>query len=293
MTDEMAIQQQRPSAMPYLLGGAAIGGAGGAATAKYANFGIESPKYKSWQDAVADVNKDDTFIKKQIEKGGDNKTNWETIKNSAKEVKDADKAVNDFKMPDGFEAKAELDDVIGKEIALDDAKDAVKKKEKEVFDKELKALKEMPIEEGKPYEFKGVKYNQEEFRKLLNSTEEADQNLVKELVENTQKYKDEIGKADFAKTEKEAVTKAQEALVKAEEELTKKDTKGLANGIRDSYSTVKKGAASARLTASEKITGDVLKNCKSASGWKTGLAAAAVLGLAGLLFAPKGDKYEA
>lgn len=292
MTDEMAIQQQRPSAMPYLLGGAAIGGAGGAATAKYANFGIEGPKYKSWQDAVADVNKDDTFIKKQIEKGGDNKSNWETIQNNAKEVKAADKAVDDFKMPDGFEAKAELDDVIGKEIELDEAKEALKKKEKEVFDKELKALKEMPIEKDKPYEFDGNTYNQEKFRTLLNSTKETDQDFVKNLVENTQEYKAEIEKPDFVKTQ-EAVAKAQEALGKAEEELTKKDTKGLANEIRDSYSTVKKGAASARRTAGEKITEDVLNKCKGASMWKTGLAAAAVLGLAGLLFAPKGDNYEA
>lgn len=293
MTDEMAIQQQRPSAMPYVLGGAAVGGAGGAALAKYADFGLQGPKYKNWEEAVAEVNKDDSFIKSQIEKDGDNKAACETIKNSAIEVDDAKKALAEFKMPDGFEAKNELDAVIEKEIALDTANEAVKKKEKEVFDNELKNLKEMEIKNDKPYEFKGKKYNQEEFRNLLNSTEEADKKLVKELVESTQAYKDEIGKADFAKSEKEVVTKAKEALTKAEEELTKKDTKGLANGIRDSYSTVKKGVASAEKNASEKITKEVLSKCKGASMWKTGLAAAAVLGLAGLLFAPKGDNYEA
>ncbi len=42
MTDEMTVQAQRPSALPYVLGGAVLGGAAGAGAAA-ANVGIKSP----------------------------------------------------------------------------------------------------------------------------------------------------------------------------------------------------------------------------------------------------------
>lgn len=289
MTDEMTVQAQRPSALPYVLGGAALGGVAGAGSAA-AGLGVKTPVYASWEEAVADVNKDDSFVKKQVEKGGDNKANWEAIQTQAKAIQDAEKAVTDIKMPEGFEAKAELDAVIEKEIALENAKKAVENKEKAAFETELANLKKMEIKADAPYEFNGKAYNQEEFRKLLNSTEEADKELVETLVKDTKGYKDAIGKADFAKAEKEAVTKAQEALNKAEEALTNKDTKGLAGGIRESYAKAKKGLASARNTAKEKLTEDLLGKCKKASTWKTAAIGAAVLALAGLMIRPKGEE---
>ena len=289
MTDEMTVQAQRPSALPYVLGGAALGGVAGAGAAA-GNLGIKSPAYATWEEAVEAVNKDDSFVKKQVEKGGDNKANWEAIQTQAKAIQDAEKAVTEVKMPDGFEAKAELDAVIEKEIALENAKKAVADKEKAAFETELANLKKMEIKADAPYEFNGVKYNQEEFRKLLNSTNEADKELVDQLVKSTQGYKDAIGKADFAKAEKEAVTAAEKALQDAEEALAKKDTKQLAGGIREAYAKAKKGLVTAKNTAKEKLTEDLLGKCKKASTWKTAAIGAAVLALAGSMIRPKGEE---
>lgn len=289
MTDEMAIQGQRPSAIPYLAGGALLGGVvgGGAAAAGY---GLSSPAYKSWEDAVSEVNKNDAFVKKQVEKGGDNKANWEAIQNQAKAVKEAQTELEKVKMPEGFEAKKELEAVIDKEIAVADAQKAITKKYEAAYNKELENLKKMEIKADKPYQFKGVDYNQEDFRKLLNSTKEEDKALVKELVESTEAYKQEIGKADFVKTEKEALEKAQDSLKKAEEDLVKKDTKGLASGVRETLGNAKKKLAEANSSAKEKLTEDLLSKCKKVSTWKTAAIGAAILGLAGLLVRPSGEE---
>ena len=59
-----------PSPVPYLALGAAAGAGGGAALAHYANFGIPTQAYSSWEEAVAATNKDDAFIKKANENGG-------------------------------------------------------------------------------------------------------------------------------------------------------------------------------------------------------------------------------
>ena len=87
MTDEMMVQAQKPSAMPYVLGGAAAGAAVGGAAAKWGNMGVSTPKYSSWEQAVNDSN--DEFVKKQIEKDGDKKADWQKLQTAQKEVKDA------------------------------------------------------------------------------------------------------------------------------------------------------------------------------------------------------------
>ena len=66
MTDEMMVQAQKPSVMPYVLGGAGVGALGGLASAKYANFGVQTPKYSSWEEAINDSN--DEFVKKHYDK---------------------------------------------------------------------------------------------------------------------------------------------------------------------------------------------------------------------------------
>ena len=58
MSDEMMLQNQRPSAVPYVLGGAAIGGAAGAMQPW---VGVKKPKYASFDDILKDSK--DTFAK--------------------------------------------------------------------------------------------------------------------------------------------------------------------------------------------------------------------------------------
>ena len=88
MTDELSIQpqiQQKSNALPYALGGAAIGGVGGYFTP------MLQKSYSSYEDIINES--EDTF-KKQIEKGGDNKTAWETAKTHAEKINNAETEYN-------------------------------------------------------------------------------------------------------------------------------------------------------------------------------------------------------
>ena len=66
MTEDYAIQQQRPSATPYALGGALVGGGAGAGAVygikKVGNWASEPGKYNSFQDIVNEA--EDEFTKK-------------------------------------------------------------------------------------------------------------------------------------------------------------------------------------------------------------------------------------
>ncbi len=293
MTDEMMVQAQRPSAMPYVLGGAALGAAAAGAGAAVGNMGVKSPAYSSWEAAVADANKEDSFVSKQIKKGGDNKADWETIQNQAKKLQDAEKALTEYKLPDGFEGKAELEAVLDKEAELAKNTAAKDKLIQAEFDKELENLKKMEIKPESPFEYDGKKYNQEEFRKLLNSTDEADKKLVDKLVRDQQGFKDAIGKEGFAKAETESITKAEEALTKAKEELGKKNGhEKITEEIKTKFGELRKGVTTARTEASEKITEELLGKCKKASTWKNAAIGAAVLALAGFIARPKGEAEE-
>ena len=89
MADDLTVQAQvqpqvkrKDNTLPYTIGGAAIGGAAGAA------FPMIKTKYSSWEDVVKES--EDTF-NKQIDKGGDNKTYWETAKEQAQKINEAEK----------------------------------------------------------------------------------------------------------------------------------------------------------------------------------------------------------
>lgn len=98
MSDELTIQpqvqQKQSNALPYALGGAAIGGTLGAVSP----VGVTKPKYASFEDILKES--EDTF-NSQIEKGGDNKGVWEAAKEHAEKVKNAeaeyDKKVQEIK----------------------------------------------------------------------------------------------------------------------------------------------------------------------------------------------------
>ena len=105
MTDELAIQAVNPqvkrkdNTMPYALGGAAIGAVAGGLSP----IGVTKQKYDSYEAILKESN--DTF-EKNINKGGDNKSFWETAKqhkeavdkageeweNKVKEIKESHKS---------------------------------------------------------------------------------------------------------------------------------------------------------------------------------------------------------
>ena len=121
MTDELAIQAVNPqvkrkdNTTPYAFGGAAIGAVAGGLSP----IGVTKQKYSSYEDILKESN--DTF-EKNINKGGDNKSFWETAKqhkeavdkageeweNKVKEIKESHKsAVGE--LPD-CEAKRNLEE---------------------------------------------------------------------------------------------------------------------------------------------------------------------------------------
>ena len=269
----MTVQgQQNSNPGLWAIGGAGLGVAGGAAAANY-GYGINTQYAKNWEDAVAKTNADDKFVKSAIEKGGDNKSKWEAIQKHAKAVADAQKAVDDFKFPEGFNAKAELE-------AMWKAQDAYDNKLTEAYDTALKKLKEMELKDG--FEFDGKKYTQEEFRNLLNSTKDEDKTLAKKIVESHKEYTDIVNKDGFRKTEKEALDKATETF------NGKKGDKWT-QALDDGYKAVREKVSVARKEAGSNITDDILKACKKPSTMWTAAAAAAVLAIGGYLIGKSKD----
>lgn len=312
MTDEMAIQGQRPSAVPYVLGGVVAGGAVGGATAKFGNVGMTSPVYSSWKDAVADVNKDDSFVKKQIEKAGeDTKASWQEIKTQAEAVKAKEKALNDLNLGEGVKAE-DFKALAEKEIAVDNAKTAlkdaaIKSEIKRVVDAKVEyAIEEskIPSDFTKPNDWPAaaegkVKLNAEQTKKLFESTADADKKLVKSLVEGHAEVEGLINgekkgaltdeMVNALKDKRTAITNAESAVTEAEGKLSDK-AKSVSAETRKAAITAFKDVEAAKNTAKEKLTEELLGKCKKASTWKNALAGAVVLGLAGLLVRPKGEE---
>ena len=91
MTDEMKIQNQQPSALPYILGG----GAGGAAVGTWGlpridavnKFMTTPPKYSSYEEIINEA--DDKFTKAFEEATGDERTWMEKARDARKAGADA------------------------------------------------------------------------------------------------------------------------------------------------------------------------------------------------------------
>lgn len=322
MTDEMTVQVQRPSAIPYVAGGAVAGGLVGLG-ASAANIGIKDNAYKSWEDAVAKVNKDDTFIKSQIDKAGDNKADLQLIKDQAAAVKAKEEALNKLDLGEGVKAddfkplaekeaaKAEAEKAL-KDAAIESEKKRIVKAEiaytieesklPEGFKKPegAKAWPEAVEEGGK----KVIKLSKEQTKELFESTEPANKDFVKSLMEahteelnglmNGEKKGNLTDEMVNALSDKrQAVTDAQKAIEKAEANLSEK-AKAVTADVRKKALDAFKELAEARNTAREKLTGSgsgsVLDKCKKASNWKNAVLGAVILGLAGLMLRPKGEE---
>lgn len=136
MTDELAIQAVNPqvkrkdNTMPYALGGAAIGAVAGGLSP----IGVTKPKYSSYEDILKESN--DT-LEKNINKGGDNKSFWETAKQHKEAV---DKAGEEW------EAKVkeikESHKTAAGELPADNEAAKKLKSAQEAYDNELKNLVE-------------------------------------------------------------------------------------------------------------------------------------------------------
>ena len=136
MTDELAIQAVNPqvkrkdNTMPYALGGAAIGAVAGGLSP----IGVTKPKYSSYEDILKESN---DILEKNINKGGDNKSFWETAKQHKEAV---DKAGEEW------EAKVkeikESHKTAAGELPADNEAAKKLKSAQEAYDNELKNLVE-------------------------------------------------------------------------------------------------------------------------------------------------------
>ena len=87
MTQDYAVQNKGASNLVWGTAGAVAGAGTGAALANWANFGIPAQAYNSWEEAVAATTKDDEFIKKRIDKAGDDAENWKKLTAEAEGIK--------------------------------------------------------------------------------------------------------------------------------------------------------------------------------------------------------------
>ncbi|MBE7702620.1 MAG: hypothetical protein E7Z89_01070 [Cyanobacteria bacterium SIG28] len=93
MTDQMQVQQQRPSAVPYVLGGAAAGAVGGWATNEFL-----LKKKMTHDDIIAEVNAKDK-LDIRTKEGAPEAATWKDVKAKADEVKAAEQALEEAKKP--------------------------------------------------------------------------------------------------------------------------------------------------------------------------------------------------
>ena len=301
MSDEMMVQSSRPSAVPYLLGGAVVGGAGGWALAKYANIGIPTQAYKSWDEAVADATKNDKFVKSQAEKSGDAAASWKTIQEQAKAIKDLEEEADKI-AGDKLKGSEELKNYVEKLESLDKSENEVLEKllsgETKIGEGEnAKTLLNTIMEDQRNSAEKLTKTFREdpankELKFTIEGKEVAISNVTPEQARELQEFKDWAAKQEdvIAKAkEQEAYAKvrtdAQTDIQKLEEAITKKDPNFKKNEYLDAIGKKK----AAKEDASKKITEDVLKNCKKANKWWNIGIGAVALALGALALRPKAN----
>ncbi|MCQ2744214.1 MAG: hypothetical protein MJ230_05400 [bacterium] len=293
MTDEMTVNQ-RPSAMPYLLGGAAVGGAGGYALSNYANVGIKTG-YKSWEDAVADVTKDDSFCKKQIEKKGDNVDAWEELQKQSEAVKNAQKAVDD-----AAGAAKDTEELTKYMEKLNE----VETKENETLEKLLKGETKI----GKDENAKTFLNSYEKSNDLLNEFKNVNGIKDKEFKIGESNVKGENLKLEQAKERpefKEWAAKQEKFIDAAKEtdeykkirESANKELSELENAVKskneklnvNEFKEALRKYTEAKNEAGKALTEDVLKKCKKPNNWLTAAVGAGVLALGALALRPKAE----
>ena len=289
MSDEMMVQNSRPSATPYLLGGAVVGGLGGYELAKRKDFGIKTKAYKSWEDAVKDANKEDKFVSKQAGKEGENAANWKKVQEQRKAVADAEKAVKDA-----------AGDLAGSEEIIN-----YEKKISEVAGKENEMLQKLISGETKIGD-----------KALIDTLTEDEQNKVYDAFKNANKDKEfKVGEEtkkvanltneeikglkefkEYAKTDETLVSKAKETKeYKKIAEDAKKDLEELLNKIKakisdfniETYKNALDKLKNAKDDAKKILTDEVIGKLKKPSNLWTAVAGAVVLGLGALLLRPK------
>lgn len=290
MTDEMTVQAQRPSAMPYVLGGAGVGAVAGGSLAKWGNVGIQGQAYSSFDDLVKEANNDDAFIKKMAEKEGETGENWSKLKKAAEEMAAETKKFEEA-----------VPEQIRNEQTFTDYMEKLAAKEKAVteYDNKVKGIVDDIAEKATEWEYNGNKYiKQTEGDNVGKFILEGgtDELSLADLKKDIMKTKDGNfeNKLLVKEVDKLAETKAKneadEAFTKAEKALSDKADELKITKELDKWKTAKKSLTEAGEKAKKDVTDDLLSKCKKPKVWLTALAGAAALALVGAMIRPKGDQ---
>ena len=207
MTDEMQIQQQRPSALPYALGGGVVvGGASALAGTKWDKVKgwISDPaKYKSYEDIINEA--DDTFTKNVENASSDDKGVWEKATEARKAGKTAGEKYD-------ADLKAFKENYKPGELAeLADDHEAVKAfnaKRQELIDAEIQKIKDTPTGKDSISQNKILKAKAN--RLYSATTNEQKEKIMTEIDEICEKLADKY----IYEGDEEAVKKAKEAVKK-------------------------------------------------------------------------------
>ncbi len=207
MTDEMTVQGNRPSPLPYAIGGAAVGGTAGYFTANKLPF--KKPMYSSYEDIIREVK--DT-------------TDFESLKKDKAEevVKALDAAKVENEKLSKLE-KLNYDEITGADVSKLDAENKARKE----YEAAVKTLKEATPDDKQI----------EKVAKELNKD-------AKEITEDMKKSAKEAIEKDRTKyfeKETKAVEEKLEALIKEAG-----DKEVLDEAVKKKYNAVKEGKENAK-----------------------------------------------
>lgn len=173
MTDELSIQQ-RPSAMPYVLGGAAVGGLGGYyGLPKFAEKLVTDPgKYESYEALIREASDKDTFVKKIAEATEAEKPMMEKMQGIGDKIKEAEtkwqQGLDDLFAKNGIkEATTEVvEEVVGEGTKKTTTIQKALEHSARKFDKAADALRDATTPEAKETAKKTLKELEDNFAKL-------------------------------------------------------------------------------------------------------------------------------
>lgn len=287
MSNEIMVQDTTPSKTPYTLGGAAVGGAGAWALAKYADVGIPKQRYTSLADIVEEATQKDSYYSTTIEKlenmkDGDKKTAWTTLKEKVEGLKtsvengnkEINKAFGEVKIGETLvaetaEGKAYIDALRKREDVFAEILEKAKgKTDKVTINGSENALSEIKdLETLTKDELKAVA------EKL--GIKDAEETCGKKVDDALKALRDKAGKTGKGKKQAEKITNE---IVTDVKKAVKGQKEKISEGLKDAEKT---------------ITSDFLKKIKApAMGW-TIAAGAAALGIIGALIAPKNKNTQA
>ena len=237
MSDEMTVQTvqpQRPSALPYFLGGAAIGSTAGYMGANH--LPGKKPLYSSYEDIIKEVNEADDFTKlKESKKSDDVKAALDEAKTQAEKIKTAEGAGLTYQELIGAKA-----DVLDKDNAARKAyEEAVQKlKDKAPTDAQIEEVaKELNkdatelTDEMKANAKKAIENDKKKYRKYFESEVRDVETKLDDLYKaagDKKIFTDEVaGRYNSLSKAKEEAKKALDPLL----EKCKKGNKALWAGI--------------------------------------------------------------